>query len=338
MHIHDPVAPMLAKPVDDFPPGNDWVYEPKFDGFRCQAHIRDDGRTELYSRSLTRLTDSFPETAAAITAQLPAGTVLDGELVHWSPTTGKLDFEALEQRLGSGRRRALRLARHTPITYVVFDCLETAEQGDLRSRPLRERRTVLECLLRDTPAAGLVLLCPQETSQGRARLWLELLTAQAVEGVVIKASGGLYRAGVRGWYKLKHRDETLAIVGGYTGTPTAVTSLLLGRYPSGSGRLRVVGRTGPPPARLRDELTAHLAPRHPGDAEHPWPAELPAGWASGLPTTAAPTRYHRVQPTLVVQVSVDVATSHGRWRHLARLEDIRADLHPMAVPRDLDLE
>ncbi|MFG2003975.1 ATP-dependent DNA ligase [Spirillospora sp. NPDC048911] len=338
MHIRGPVAPMLAKSVDDFPDGDDWVYEPKFDGFRCQAHVRDHGQTELYSRSLTRLTGSFPETTAAITERLPAGTVVDGELVHWSPATGKLDFEALQQRLGSGRRRALQLARRIPISYVVFDCLETAERGDLRNRPLRERRSVLEGLLRDAPATGLVLLCPQETSRGPARLWLELLTAQAIEGVVIKAPGGLYRPGVRGWYKLKHRDETLAIVGGYTGTPTAVTGLLVGRHPGDGGRLRVVGRTGPPPARLRDELAPQLIARRPAQDDHPWPAELPAGWAHGLPTAAAPIRYHRVQPTLVVEIAVDIATSHGRWRHLARLEDIRAELRPADVPKDLDLE
>ncbi|WP_433329911.1 ATP-dependent DNA ligase [Spirillospora sp. CA-294931] len=332
---------MLAQSVDDFPESGDWVYEPKFDGFRCLA-LCVGGRVELYSRALTQLTRSFPETAVALKATVPAGSVLDGELVHWSPATGRLDFAVLQQRLGVGHRRAAQLAQAKPISYVVFDCLEAPGHGDLRSRPLHERRRVLEELLRDADGTGLVLLCPQETSEARARIWLEVLVDQAVEGVLIKAADGRYRPGVRGWYKLKHYDETLAVCGGYTGSLSAVRGLLLGRFPSDGGRLRMVGRTGPPPARLRSELAAQFAARALATAsaehEHPWPAELPATWASGLPKSGAPLAYVRVEPTLVVEVAVDIATAHGRWRHLARLEDVRPDLHPGQVPLDLDVE
>jgi ATP-dependent DNA ligase len=146
--------------------------------------VGDEGRVEVYSQSLTRLTGSFPETAEAIGALVPRGTVLDGELVRWSAGT-RLDFAALQRRLGAGRRRIFELARTEPVTLVAFDCLEAPGHGDLRTQPLHERRQVLEELLHEAPPAGLVLLCPQETSKAAARLWLELLTAQGVEGLVI---------------------------------------------------------------------------------------------------------------------------------------------------------
>jgi len=330
---------MLARSVDDFPgEAIALVYEPKFDGFRALVMVGDDGRVEVYSRSLTRLTGSFPETAAAVGALVPRGTVLDGELVRWSAVTGALDFAALQRRLRTGPRRITELARTEPVTLVAFDCLEAPGHGDLRPRPLRERRRVLEELLRDAPAAGLVLLCPQETSQARARLWLELLASQGVEGVVIKPAAGSYRPGVRGWYKLKHRDETLAVVGGFTGALPDVTGLILGRVPSAGGRLRVAGRTGPPSARLRTELAAELAARMPAGDDHPWPAVLPAAWSGGFAPGGEPLRYVRVEPTLVVEVSVDTARFGDRWRHLARLEDVRPDLDPAHVPEDLDLD
>ncbi|MFD0851381.1 ATP-dependent DNA ligase, partial [Actinomadura adrarensis] len=69
MHIRRPFTPMLARSVEDFPGrAEGLVYEPKFDGFRALVLVGDDGRVELYSRSLTRLTGSFPETAGAIGA------------------------------------------------------------------------------------------------------------------------------------------------------------------------------------------------------------------------------------------------------------------------------
>ncbi|WP_344943473.1 ATP-dependent DNA ligase [Actinomadura miaoliensis] len=330
---------MLATAVDDFPAtGRELFYEPKFDGFRVIVCVHEDGGVHLYSRNRTRLTAAFPETAAAIRQYVPPGTVLDGELVHWNATTGQLDFTALQRRLRAGTRRAADLARREPVTLVAFDCLHAPGHGGLRNRPLRERRRALEDLLRDVPPDGLVLLCPQVNDRGRARLWLELLPAQRIEGLVVKPADGVYRPGVRGWYKLKHRDVTTAICGGYVGPPERPQSLIIGRHPSTGGRLRVVGHTTAPPPDLRAELDAELARRTPAAEDHPWPAELPASWFGGLPAARPPTPYTRVTPTLVVEVAVDIATSHGRWRHLARLQDVRGDLRPTDVPKDLDLE
>jgi hypothetical protein len=100
--------------------------------------------------------------------------------------------------------------------------------------------------------------------------------------------------------------------------------------------LRVVGRTARPPAGIAAELAAVLAPA--GD-EHPWPPELPPGWTGGLPKASPPTRYQRVRPEMVVEIAVDAATDRDqRWRHLARVQRLRAELHPTHVPKGLDLE
>jgi hypothetical protein len=122
------------------------------------------------------------------------------------------------------------------------------------------------------------------------------------------------------------------IVGGITGTWSNPRGLILGRH-TGDGRLRVVGRTGPVPAAARAELAAVVRPP---DGDHPWPPELPGGWAGGLPG-ADPIRYLRVRPDIVAEVSVDVAKDDKAWRHLARFIRIRIDLSPDDVPTDLTL-
>jgi ATP-dependent DNA ligase len=324
---------MLAATVEEFPSGHNLAFEPKWDGFRVQIRVEADGRVNLYSRTLTRLTGFFPETAAALARYVPPGTVLDGELVHWAPT-GRLDFEVLQQRLGAGPRRAAEHARHHPVTAAVFDILETARQGDVRGRPLTDRRRILEDLLSGLPSTGLVVLTPQTTDRGEAELWLEILPAQGIEGLVIKPLTGTYRSGIRGWSKLKHRRETLAIAGGYTGPISASTGLVIGRY-FDDGLLHAVGRTAAPPADLREELASALVARSPAPVDHPWPERLPASWPAG----PDPVLYQRIRPDLVVLVSVDIAVDRGRrWRHLARLLELRTGLTPAEVPTGLALE
>ncbi len=304
-------------------------YEPKFDGFRCVARVDDDGGVQLWSRRLKRLDGAFPEVVSAVAATLPPGTVVDGEIVRWG-TDGRLDFSALQRR--HVRRRAdLPIAE--PCHYVVFDVLE-AGGVDHRPAPLASRRAELERLLAGLPGTSRIVLCPQLRDVGEARLWFEILVAQGVEGLVVKAAAAPYKEGRRGWWKVKHRTTTEAIIGGVTGTLEQPQTLLLGRYTTGS-TLRVVAHTTPLSPRARTALTGTLSR---AGEEHPWPEPLPAGWAGGLPSTRDPIHYTRVAPTTVVEISVDAATEHGRWRHAARFVRPRPDLTPGDVPRDLNLE
>ncbi|OLT19405.1 hypothetical protein BJF79_16770 [Actinomadura sp. CNU-125] len=315
---------MLAATVDRVPepqacPGG-CRYEPKFDGFRAVAIVDETGAVLLASRRRTRFNEAFPEVAAAVAEVVPAATVLDGEIVRWGPD-GRLDFGALQRRHVAGRRRR-DLARDEPCHYVVFDVLETGGD-DLRPRPLRERRTILERLLADVPSGSRVVATPQTADVAEARLWFDALAARG-EGLVVKDADGAYLEGRRRWQKVKRRTTAEGIVGGVTGTRQAPESLILGRFDA-DGRLRVVARTTPLPPAARTGLAAVLRP---GGADHPWPAELPSGFAGGPYGSHPPIRYVRTEPETVVEFSADAAVENGRWRHAVRYVRTRAELDP----------
>jgi ATP-dependent DNA ligase len=158
--------------------------------------------------------------------------------------------------------------------------------------------------------------------EAEALLWVNALVPAGVEGLVIKATGGRYVGGHRGWWKSKHRDTVEAIIGGVGGFLARPSHLILGRY-TASGRLRVVGRTGPLAAGARGEVGAALTA---ADEGHPWPDRLIVRWGRD------PQLYVKVRPLVVVEVTVDVAVDGGRWRHSARFVRIRHDLDPKDVP------
>ncbi|GAA1832106.1 ATP-dependent DNA ligase [Actinomadura chokoriensis] len=330
MHIRSPVKPMLAVTIDHIPPPQACPggcrYEPKFDGFRAVAMVDEAGAVRLWSRRRVAFNEAFPEVVAAVRAQIPPGTVVDGEIVRWGPD-GRLDFGALQRRHVAGRRRT-DLARSEPCHYVVFDVLETGG-ADLRPEPLRERRAVLEALLGDAPQDARVIATPQTPDADEARLWFDALAGQGIEGLVVKDADGPYLEGRRRWWKVKRRVTTEAVVGGVTGTRQAPESLILGRHDAG-GRLRVVARTTPLAPSARTVLAGVL--RHAGP-DHPWPPELPAGFAGGLYGAHPPIRYVRTEPEVVVEFSGDAAVEGGRWRHAVRYVRIRTDLSPAQVPR-----
>ncbi|MGW2307531.1 ATP-dependent DNA ligase [Actinomadura luteofluorescens] len=333
MRITGPVAPMAATAIDHIPRekacSGGCRYEPKFDGFRCVARVSEEGDVQLWSRRLKRLDAAFPEIVSAVSATIPPGTVVDGEIVRWGGD-GRLDFSALQRRHVT-RRTGSPITE--PCHYVVFDVLETGGT-DYRSAPLSSRRAELERVLHALPGTSRIVLCPQLRDVGEARLWFEILVAQGIEGLVVKAAGDPYKEGRRGWWKVKHRTTTEALIGGVTGTLEQPQSLLLGRY-TADGTLRVVARTALLNPRARAALTGALSP---AGADHPWPEPLPAGWAGGLPATRDPIHYTRVAPATVAEISVDAAVEHGRWRHSARFLRLRRDLTPGDVPRNLNLE
>ncbi|MFA1544394.1 ATP-dependent DNA ligase [Actinomadura monticuli] len=329
MHIRSPVKPMLATTVDRVPPPQSCPggcrYEPKFDGFRAVAIVDEAGAVHLSSRRRVRFNDAFPEVVTAVRERVPPGTVVDGEIVRWGPD-GRLDFGALQRRHVAGRRRG-ELARAEPCHYVVFDVLES-DGADLRPEPLRERRLVLEALLGDEPPGALVVVTPQTPDVEEARIWFDALAGQGIEGLVVKDADGPYLEGRRRWWKVKRRVTAEAVVGGVTGTRQAPESLILGRYDA-EGRLRVVARTTPLAPAARTGLAAVL---HHAGPDHPWPPELPAGFAGGPYGAHPPIRYVRTEPEAVVEFSGDAAVEGGRWRHAVRYVRLRTDLSPAQVP------
>jgi ATP-dependent DNA ligase len=301
---------MVARALDVLPDDGRHAFEPKFDGYRCVAWRGERG-TRLQSRQERSLTAAFPEVAEAVGVQLPAGTVVDGEIVVVSG--GRIDFAAL-QRPESARTACL----------VAFDVLADAGT-DLRDQPYTERRARLEQLLADT-GPGMALM-PMTLDRVGAGAWLTEHTDNGIEGVVAKPVGHPYLPGRRWWAKVKTRLTTEAVVGGVLGPAGAPRKLILGRHDD-QGRLWVVGHTAPLSRGVAAELGPYLRPT---DGPHPWPAVLPAGRfgdsAGGL------TEYTQVEPTVVVEVRVDVAFEHGRWRHPVRYVRRRCDLDIVDVQR-----
>src|SRR6202034_3791297 len=139
--VMPPVAPMLAKPVDSIPTG-DYIFEPKWDGFRSIV-FRDGDEVEIGSRNERPMTRYFPELVEAFTASLPPRCVVDGEIVIPDASGRRLDFEALLQRIHPAASRGTLLAGQTPAHFVAFDLL-ALDDTDLTERPFEHRRADLE--------------------------------------------------------------------------------------------------------------------------------------------------------------------------------------------------
>src|SRR6201996_461513 len=218
--VNPPVAPKMAKPVDAIPDG-DYVFEPKWDGFRSIV-FRDGDEVEIGSRNERPMTRYFPELAEAVTAGLPPRCVIDGEIVLPDFAAGRLDFEALQLRLHpaasragpvaapAGRRggappgggsRVKLLAAQTPAHFVAFDLLALGDD-DYTGRPFRERRAALEDALNGV--APPLHLTPATTDRDLAGQWFTQFEGAGLDGLVAKSPDGVYEPNKRVMFKVKH--------------------------------------------------------------------------------------------------------------------------------------
>jgi ATP-dependent DNA ligase len=129
---------------------------------------------------------------------------------------------------------------------------------------------------------------------------------------------------------VKHYTSTEVVIGGVTGSLEHPRELIVGRYVAKTGELIVAGRTVP---LHTAESAAVAAAVRPAGAGHPWPELLPGGWNSA----GRPAEYIRVEPAVIAEIRVDVATHGERWRHGLRFLRLRPELDPAAVPTDLDV-
>src|SRR3712207_606147 len=140
--LQPPVLPQLARTAKSLPTGGEWVYEPKWDGFRAIAFV-DGGEVYLQSRNGKPLRRYFPELSFA-----EGRYVLDGEIVLFD-AQGRQDFDALGQRVHPAESRIRMLAETTPTRFVAFDLL-AADDAVLLELPQAERRARLEGIV-DAP-------------------------------------------------------------------------------------------------------------------------------------------------------------------------------------------
>ena len=182
-----------------------WL-EDKLDGIRAQIHCAK-GRSEIYSRDLKIITDTFPEIALAV-RQLDRGAVLDGEILAWEQGRA-LPFFELQKRLGR-REPDLFLGGEIPVVFVIFDLL-LLDDTSLLKIPLAERRRLLDSLTLQSPLlkAALWRACSAEEIENA----FQAARGRANEGLMAKDPSSLYTPGRRGlsWIKLKKDFATLDV-------------------------------------------------------------------------------------------------------------------------------
>jgi ATP-dependent DNA ligase len=310
-------ATMEALLVDQLPDEPGWLFEPKWDGFRCLA-VRDGAEVHLWSRSGKPLGRYFPEVVARIAGLEAQSFTLDGELVV--PTVAGLDFDALSQRLHPAESRIRKLSAETPALLIAFDLLEQ-EGEDLRPQPFSERRKLLDRFLAGAGVDGL-RLSPQSHERASALDWLQH-TGGALDGVVAKRADQPYLPGERAMLKVKRHRTADCVIGGfrYDKDGRGVASLLLGLYGS-EGLLHHVGFCSSFTAEQRRAWAAELLPlvEPPGfTGKKP---DKPSRWARDRSV-----EWHPLRPELVVEVRYDQVTA-GRFRHSASLLRRRPDKRP----------
>jgi ATP-dependent DNA ligase len=234
--IQPPYPPAEAKSVESLPHESGWLYEPKWDGFRCLA-FRQGDEVVLQSKAGQPLGRYFPEIVAALLALPERKFVLDGEIVVRSGAG--LDFDALLQRIHPAASRIHRLSLETPATYMVFDLLIDGKGRSLTAKPLSARRMALQEFAAANIHAGdepdgkrskkatspqttlksgskRIMLSPASADFATAEKWMREGAASGWDGVVAKRLDCEYMSGERtGMVKVKRIRTADCVVGGF---------------------------------------------------------------------------------------------------------------------------
>jgi len=310
--LKPPIKPQLALSRKELPEGDEWAYEPKYDGFRVLAYV-DGDEVYLQSRGGKPLRRYFPEVG------FPKGRyVLDGELVILDDD-GREEFNRLQMRLHPAESRVKMLSEQTPARFRAFDLL-ARDRSKLTSRPFSERRASLEKLIADAPgkkksASGSVEVTPLTKSPKTAEPWL-----LGGEGVIAKQVDAVYKPGERkGMVKVKRvRTIDCVIVGWRPGKEKGtVGSLILGLYDR-KGKLIPIGHTSGLKAKEKKALVKELRPYETGEKG----SGDPSRWDSDREL-----EWFSLRPELVVEVTYD-HTSGGRIRHGSKIIRWRDDKKP----------
>ena len=331
--VNPPLLPMLAKRVSELPRAGEWIFEPKWDGFRALI-FRDGDEVLIQSRDEKPLNRYFPELIPPLLKQLPKRCVLDGEVVV--AQDGALDFDALQLRIHPAESRIKMLSQQIPASIVFFDLLAEGKR-DLRNEPFEKRRERLESVLE---SIGPPLhMTPATRDFDLASDWFRRFEGAGLDGVVAKPVAGVYESNKRVMLKVKHERDCDCVVAGFRwhkkGERTRIGSLLLGLFDA-AGVLHHVGVCASFTDKKREELVGFLAPyRKDGLVDHPWKqwamGEMEGGrripgaqsrWSQGKDLSWEPLR-----PELVVEVAYEHMQG-DRFRHTAQFRRWRTDKKP----------
>jgi len=316
---------MEARAVAKIPSGAEWLYEPKWDGFRCLA-FRDGDTIALQSKAGQPLARYFPELVEGLLAIRARRCVLDGEIVIVE--NGRLSFDDLLMRIHPAESRIRKLAKETPARILVFDLLVDDRGRDLTTMPLRERRKRLDAFLADDgPGTGshVLELSPSSADRAQAERWMREYAEFGCDGVVAKLADEPYHSGDRNaMQKIKRLRTADCVVGGFryaSTNPQDIGSLLLGLY-NDDGQLDHIGFAASFTAAERQELKKVVEPLKGGAGFTGRAPGGPSRWSSERSGEWEP-----LKPTLVCEVRYD-HFSGGRFRHGTKFLRWRPDKKP----------
>ncbi|AFD06739.1 DNA ligase D [Solitalea canadensis] len=286
-----PITPMMATLGSDMVKGDDWIFEPKLDGYRIVAITDGYHNSKLFTRNQLDYTSKY-ENVAEILKKLDRACVLDGEVVKLNDD-GKPSFNALQ------------LFGKNPVGkvhYYVFDLLQLDEHS-LLEMPLTDRKKILEALVKsiDSP---YIIFTPYESGNGNKLL--EEARKNNSEGIMAKKADSIYHPGYRTkeWIKLKVNQEDEFIIGGYTeprGKKGLIGAFLLGE--NKNGNLTFSGKCGTGLDELRDqEIYATLKDYE--ITKSPFTTKI-----------TNDTKIHWLKPELVCTVKYSERTEDGKLRH-----------------------
>ena len=347
--VTPPIEPMLAKLTEELPAGPGYLFEPKWDGFRAIV-FRGDTDVFIQSRDLRPLDRYFPDLHAELVEKLPAGCVVDGEIVIAGPKG--LDFDALQLRLHPAASRVAKLAKDAPASFVGFDLLALRGR-DVRGAPQHERRVELEGLLAHVPPP--VYLTPMTRDRATAVRWLQEFEGAGLDGVIAKLEDGTYLPGKRAMLKVKHSRTAECVVAGFRWHKSgkdSVGSLLLGLYDR-KHTLHHIGVTSSFTMAMRQQLAVELDPlRKNALKDHPWrewaaaesheTTRMPGGqsrWSAGKDLSWEPLRIERVCEVKYDHLQGDRfrhAAVFLRWRPDKPPGDCRYDQLEVTTPYELE--
>jgi ATP-dependent DNA ligase len=318
---------MEAKSVDTIPSGDDWQYEPKWDGFRCLA-FRDGAEIFLQSKAGQPLARYFPDVVDTLLRLTAKKFVVDGELVI--EVDGRLSFDELQLRLHPAASRVKKLAAAKPATFILFDFLVDQIGKSLINKPLSQRRRALEHFAKQNLERGrAVRLSPATTSLAQANRWFAKAGGN-LDGIIAKRLDAAYASGERTtMVKVKNIRTADCVVGGfrYATGAKVIGSLLLGLY-DGAGLLHHVGFTSAFKASDRPALTKKFET-----------LRKPPGFTGNAPggpsrwSTERTGEWEPVEPKIVVEVTYDHFTG-GRFRHGTKIVRWRPDKAPRQCTLD----
>jgi ATP-dependent DNA ligase len=325
--LQPPLPPMEARSVDEIPAGDEWQYEPKWDGFRCIA-FRDGDEVYLQSKAGQPLARYFPDVAKSLGEVSAKQFVLDGELAI--PIDGALSFDELQLRLHPAASRVQKLAAAHPAIFIVFDLLADADGKSMLAMPLSERRPLLEKFAKKfLPNEKQIRLSPATTDLRRAQKWFEKVGGD-LDGIIAKLRDAPYASCERtAMQKIKQIRTADCVVGGfrYATGARVIGSLLLGLYDD-AGLLHHVGFTSAFKAEDKPGLTNKFealrkAPGFTGNAPGG-----PSRWS-----TERTGEWEPVDPKIVVEVTYDHFTG-DRFRHGTKIVRWRKDKAPRQCTLD----